>query len=72
MGVPRALARLAAPLRQGIWAATRGPGSGSLQLQNAEEGAFAFWGTIERELRALAAGGPTVARTPFEPPRTPA
>jgi hypothetical protein len=52
------------PIRQGIWAATRTSGPGSLQLQNAEERAFAFWGSIERELREIAAGESA------EPPRT--
>jgi hypothetical protein len=63
---------LPAPIRQGIWAATRASGAGSLELQNAEERAFAFWGAIERELRALAEGDPSVAGTSVEPPRTPA
>ena len=57
-------------IRQGIWAATRRPGLGSLQLRNAEERAFAFWGAIERELREIAEGGASAAGTPVEPPRT--
>jgi hypothetical protein len=58
------------PIRQGIWAATRTSGQGSLQLQNAEERAFAYWGTIERELRDLAAGEAPGGSTTAEPPRT--
>jgi hypothetical protein len=58
------------PIRQGIWAATRTSGPGSLQLQNAEERAFAFWGSIERELREIAAGGAPGRDTSAEPPRT--
>jgi hypothetical protein len=59
------------PIRQGIWAATRTSGPGSLQLQNAEERAFAFWGAaIERELRELAAGDAPGCSTSAEPPRT--
>jgi hypothetical protein len=61
---------LPAPIRQGIWSATRDSGPGSPQLQAAEERAFAFWGAIERELRALAAGEHPAAGTPAEPPRT--
>jgi hypothetical protein len=56
-------------IRQGIWAATRSSGPGSLQVQNAEERAFAFWGAIERELRELTAT-PAVPRSSLEPPRT--
>jgi hypothetical protein len=55
-------------VRQGIWAAGRSVGPGSLQLQEAEERAFAYWGTIERELRELAAATGTVAGT-AGPPR---
>ena len=40
-------------IRQGIWAATRGAGQGSLQLDRAEREAFAFWGSLERDLREL-------------------
>lgn len=43
-------------VRQGIWASGRTAGPGSLQLQEAEERAFAYWGTIERGLRELAEG----------------
>ena len=59
-------------IRQGIWAATRTSGPGSLQVQDAEERAFAFWGTIERELRELVAGDAPGSSTSAEPPRTPA
>ena len=58
------------PIRQGIWAATRTSGPGSLQLQNAEERAFGFWGAIERELRELVAGDAPGNSTSAEPPRT--
>jgi hypothetical protein len=61
---------LPAVIRQGIWAASRSGGPGSLQVQNAEERAFAFWGTIERELRELTAGGPALPASPAEPPRS--
>jgi hypothetical protein len=40
-------------IRQGIWAASRGAGPQSLQLDRAEQAAFAFWGSIERGLREL-------------------
>jgi hypothetical protein len=57
-------------IRQGIWAATRSAGPGSLQVQNAEERAFALWGTIERELRELTAGDPVLPTSSAEPPRS--
>jgi hypothetical protein len=57
-------------IRQGIWAAGRSSGAGSLQVQNAEERAFVFWGEIERELRELIAGDPAIPSTSAEPPRT--
>ena len=55
-------------IRQGIWAATRGPGPGSLQLQEAEQRAYAYWGAIEQELLTLAGGAPVGAAS-LEPPR---
>jgi hypothetical protein len=58
------------PIRQGIWSAIRTSGQGSLQLQNAEERAFAYWGTIERGLRELAVAEAPGGSTPAEPPRT--